>query len=196
MTLNVHWGDTPAFALLKPIWDTIDVPEDKSMWETPEWDEQPMIVQLLDSLMRSNGFMGTPMSTILMLTGTWTITADNVASVWGRMRTYETFTTECCLTNVGKYDPVRNTYTPADKGCTHPLSPWMISMFVGYSANWGDKNDKEWIAWMRKQEECADVSEHAIRKAMKDFTSEYNTVMSEYVRGMAIKTLGMRPVTA
>ena len=192
MTLNVHWAKTPAYALLKPIWDTIDGPKDTSMWNMPEWEQQPPIVQVLDSIMRYEGPMGTPMSTILMFTGVWTIDSTNVATVWSRMRTFETFTGQICLNNVGEYDPITDMYTLPEKGQTNPLSPWMLSMFIGYSANWGNKNDKEWIAWLLRQSECKDsgVSEREVRKVMKDFCSEYNTAVCQYVRDMAIKSIG------
>lgn len=155
MPLTCNWGDTPAYKMLKPIWDSIDTPDvTTTVWETPEWEQQPPIVQLLDNIMHGESFMGPPFASVLMLTGIGKVTEDNVAEMYGRMRTFEVFVGRPCLNNVGTYDENTGVYTAPDKPNkgTH-LSAWMLSMFIGYSANWGHKTLNEWVKWMRTQPE-------------------------------------------
>jgi hypothetical protein len=165
--------------MLKPLWDSIDVPEDVSLWDTPEWEAQPKIVQMLDCLMRQEGFIGTPMSSVLMMTGMWDITEDNVAEVYGRMRTYETLAETTMLNGVGDYDPETDTFTSPEsitKG--YPLSPWVLSQFIGYSANWGRKSRTEWVKWMREQPEGKPYTAKHIKDTIDMYAKAYTDAMS------------------
>ncbi len=174
MALNVHWGSTPAYKMLKPIWDSIDVPKDVSLWDTPEWEAQPEIVQVLDRLMRQEGFIGTPMSTVLMMTGVWEITEDNVKEVYGRMRTWETLSGTTMLSGLGNYDTETGTYTePESEDRGYPMSAWILSQFIGYSANWGRKNRTEWVKWVQVQPEGKPYTSRHIKDMIYMYVEAY-----------------------
>lgn len=181
MPLNCNWGDTPAYKMLKPIWDSIDTPEGKSLWDTPEWDAQPGIVQVLDNLMHGPSIMGPPFASVMYLTGIGKVTEDNVAEMYGRMRTFEAFVGRPCLDNVGTYDEDTGVYTvPKGREDDTHLSPWMLSMFIGYSANWGRKNLTEWVKWMRTQPEGKIYTAKHVRDTIETHKAVYLLWDSEH----------------
>ena len=174
MPLTCNWGDTPAYKMLKPIWDGIDTPKDMTVWDTQDWERQPPIVRVLDNLMHGPSIMGPPFASVLMLTGIGKVTEDNVAEMYGRMRAYEVFVGYPCLNNVGTYDEATGIYTPPQKSdeATH-LSAWMVSMFVGYSANWGHKTLNEWVKWMRSQPEAEKYTAKHVRDTVETHKAVY-----------------------
>lgn len=180
MPLYCDWADTPAYKMLRPIWDGIDTPGDgTSVWDTEDWKRQPPIVRMLDELAHGPGFMGPPFPHVLMLTGTPAVTDDNVAEVYGRMRAFEDFVERPILSSVGTYDEDTGIYTPPQvfgEG-TH-LSPWMLSMFIGYSTNHSRRTRTEWVKWMRMQPE-------AERFTAKYVNSVVDTHKDEYVQWAA-----------
>ena len=139
MALTCDWGQTPAYSILKPLWDS-----------KADMNEQPAMVQLLDSLMSVNMWVPN-ICYVHMSTYMPSITDKTVAEVYGRMRTWETFHGKCMFTNVGEYDPATDTYTePESRDMGYPLSPWMLSQFVGFRTNWDSMARAKWVTHNRK----------------------------------------------
>lgn len=150
MPLDCNWGNTPAFTMLKPIWDSIDRDEDTNFRATDAWKAQPALVHLLDALLM-DGMWVPNIVCVNMCVGQSSITEDNVAEVYGRMRTWEELTDSRLFRNIGTYDEKSNTYTPcAEDERGNSLSPWMLSQFIDYRTNWGNESRTEWVRGKRK----------------------------------------------
>lgn len=139
MALTCDWGKTPAYSVLKPLWDS-----------KADMNEQPAMVQLLDSLMSVQMWMPN-ICYVHLSTYMPSITEETIAEVYGRMRTWETFHGRCMFTNVGEYDPATHTYTePESRDKGYPLSPWMLSQFIGFRTNWDSMARAKWVTQNRK----------------------------------------------
>lgn len=182
MTLNCNWGDTPAFKMLKPIWDSIEAPEGKSFRDIDEWKAQPDVVHMLDTLLCAPGMFGPPLSNVFMLVRLWTLTEKNAPEFYGRMRTWETLIDTTMLMRMGQYDPDTQVYTQPPKGESFPLSPWIISNFVGYSCNWGEDTRTEWVKFLRQQPEVKKYTTAYIKENIDMYANEYNDSVEESVR--------------
>jgi hypothetical protein len=139
MALTCDWGQTPAYSILKPLWDS-----------KADMKEQRPIVQLLDGLMEVSMWVPN-ICMVHMSTYMPSITDKTVAEVYGRMRTWETFHETCMFRNVGEYDPSTDTYTePEEPKRGYPLSPWVLSQFVGFRTNWDSMTRVKWVTHNRK----------------------------------------------
>jgi len=177
MALNCNWGNTPAYKMLKPIWDSIENPEGKPFRDIDEWKAQPDVVHMLDTLMCGSGMFGPPLSTVFSMVRLWAITNENAPEFYGRMRTWETLIGTTILSRMGQYDPDTQVYTEPPEGESFSLSPWIISRFVGYSCNWGESTRTEWVKYLRQQPEVKKYTAAYVNENINMYAKAY----SDYV---------------
>lgn len=185
MPLDCNWGNTPAFQMLKPIWDSIDTPDDTDCRSTDEWKAQADIVHLIDTLLM-DGMWVPNIVCIHMCVGLSSITEDNVAEVYGRMLAWEELTDNRLFRNIGVYDEKWNTYTPCAEGERgNSLSPWMLSQFVGYETNWGNESRTEWVRGKRKSgDDFGRYTAAWINKIIDKYADEYRAWDDSHDRTM------------
>ena len=169
MALNCDWGQTPAFSILKPLWDS-----------DADMNEQPPLVQLLDGLMTVNMWVPN-ICCVHMATMMPSITQDTIAEVYGRMRTWETFHEKVMFANVGEYDPSTDKYTePEDSRKGFPLSPYMLSLFIGYKTNWDSMTRAKWVKSMRETPEFGKFTIKHVNATVGMYADAYTKWDSEH----------------
>lgn len=174
MPLTCNWGNTPAYATLAPIWNSITLTDKTEFRDEDEWKNQPAIIHFLDDLLVGPTIMGPPFSWIFSMVRLWKLTEDNAPEFYGRMRTWETLIENAIIYNVGTYDPATGVYTPPEsKADWNSLSPWMVAQFIGYSCNWGEQSRKEWVKSLREQPEVEKYTAKYVNECVEKFAEEY-----------------------